>query len=190
MNNKFCLAVILLLTVLQIGCAHASDDREILERSVGKLILMHDYAFSYEDSLNPFADGPIAHEAAYIYEKEIKHLSEKSKVQYFWVLITHFGFFLSSEDRAIKVQILRDCGPAFFRKLEKYIKTEEEMQRDDGQLDRAKKVLRELKWYENSKEWKEIQLKGNYEDYIPAEPLVDSISKIYGLEPSEKSKEP
>lgn len=167
MSNKSCLALVLLLAMLHSGCVHASDDRTILERSIGKLILMSDSAYSYEYGENPFGDGPTGHEAVIIYETHIRNLPEKSKVDYFWALMWHFDLFLTSEGEIFRILILRDCGSAFLKKLERYIEKGEELQRDSGRLKKTKQFFLELKATQKSAWWKRLQSKGNYEDYIP-----------------------
>jgi len=151
MRNKFCLALVLLLIMLQNGYAFAADNREILERSIGKLILMSDSVYSYEHGDSPFGDSKTAHEAAVLYEKHIRHLPEKSRVDYFWALMWHFSFVFTSEFVLFADPILRDCGPAFLKKLEKYIEKEENIQRNERKLQIAKNFLRDLKVYQKAK---------------------------------------
>jgi len=162
MNRKVCLGMALFFVAFQSGCTYTESNNALLERSIGKLVLMSDSVHSYEHNFSSFGDLKTAHEAALIYEKHIRHLPRKSRVDYFWALMWHFDFFFTSEFPTFAPLILRDCGADFLKRLEDYIEREEDAQRNNFNLRNTKQVLLQLKRYQDSEEWKRLQSKKNF----------------------------
>ena len=86
MSNKMKIFIIFLMVALiQIPLEYSSSYDELLESSVGKLLLLHDKKHSDQVDLNSFGSAEVYKEFLEIYNREIKSLPKDYRINYFWV---------------------------------------------------------------------------------------------------------
>ncbi len=116
------------------------NSKEILERSIGELILVHNQLLSYEEGPMAFSIDYIYAEFHDIYQTEIKQLPLENRINFFWFAMWHLDF-----DGHVMMEfqklVYMDCGKEFIKKLEGYIKTETKLNHFKGRLYFTKKVL-------------------------------------------------
>jgi hypothetical protein len=141
MNTKaLCLIV---LFSLSISVCASSANRDILESSVGKILLSHDKMFRYASEDSGFNHVVLYDEFSNIYKENIQSLAIGERIEYFWFAMWHLNF-----DGHIMMQfqelLIKDCGNEFILKLKDYIDKESVLIRNKSRLKYSKKVLREL----------------------------------------------
>ena len=145
MSNKMKIFIIFLMVALiQIPLAYSSSYDELLESSVGKLLLLHDKKHSYQVDLNSFGSAEVYKEFLEIYNREIKSLPKDYRINYFWAGMWHFGFdgHYMSEFQEL---IMQDCGKEFIDRLQEYVNKEKKLKRYKSRLYLSEKVLEGLK---------------------------------------------
>lgn len=114
--------------------------QEKLNNSIGKLLILHDKKFSYQNDLNSLGSA----EVFMLFEKEfhqhIANLPLTYRIDYFWSSMWHLSFdgdYMSQFQQIVYF----DCGDEFILRLTKYIKIETELNRSKKRLYLSKKVL-------------------------------------------------
>lgn len=144
------LALVILLFSIPLS-AHADGkvnkqaEQEILERSLGKVILNADLHTRYEYSdTNPFGNAQAFVEFKKQYQKNIKNISVNLRVNYFWSALWHLGL-QGGQLSQFEELVAMDCLDEFIEKLEQYVKIETNMQRNKTRLHLSSIVLDDLK---------------------------------------------
>lgn len=131
--------IIISLSLTYSGIAFSVTNNETLEISIGKLVLLHDKLFSYENDSNPFG----AAEAFILFEQEytnnIKTLPVEYRIKYFWASMWHLDFDGEYMERFQQI-VYSDCGEAFLVKLNKYLSIESKLKRNTTRLYLTDKV--------------------------------------------------
>jgi hypothetical protein len=131
---------VIIILLSQCGIAIASpNEKTVLERTIGALLLSHDQKLSYQNGPVAFAVDRIYNEFFEAFITRIKGLPVEDRVSFFWFAMWHLTF-----DGHIMMQFEKlvegDCGDQFIARLEKYIATESKLKRNKGRLFLSKKV--------------------------------------------------
>lgn len=139
---------VILFALIQLFCvkAFAIDevDSNVIERSIGKLLISHDEKYSYQNDLNSFGSAKLFDEFYNIYEIEIKKLPKEERISFFWASMWHLDFGGHSMEQ-FQALVFDDCGGDYITRLEAYVAKESELKRDKSRLFLSEKVLLGLK---------------------------------------------
>lgn len=130
-----------LLNFFALWLCFAEDNSDrLINESLGKLLLLHDFKYSYQKDLNPFGGAEIYDEFVRQYDKKISKLPKKIQVDYLWSVMWHMDF-----DGHYMYQfqqlVMKDCGPEFIARLEGYIEKESKLNRNKTKFYLSKQVL-------------------------------------------------
>lgn len=135
------LLIVMFILLSQCGIAIASpQEKAVLERTIGELLLSYDQKSSYQNGPVGFAGQIISNEFFEAYNTKIKGMSVEDRVSFLWFAMSHLhfdGHLMMMFEKLVE----EDCGDQFIARLEKYIKIESELQRDKRLLHLSKKVL-------------------------------------------------
>ena len=141
--KNYIIVIVLLLSQWE-GVIASPSNTEIIERSIGKLLLSHDQKFSYQNDLNPFGSAILYDELVKLFNSDIKSLPKEERVNFLWSAMWHLSF-----DGHVMMQfqmlVAEDCGELFVSRLQKYIEIESELQRSKSRLYLSQKVLSGIK---------------------------------------------
>ena len=138
------LLVTLLFVLAHVGHVFASDDKFMVQNSVGKLVLFHDSKYSYQKDLNSLGSVEVFRELLKVYDKNIKNLPIPRRVDFFWSSMWHLELDGHSMVEFQKL-VMKDCGEAFMKRLQIYIDKESELKRNKLRLSLSRKVLLGMK---------------------------------------------
>lgn len=144
MKNILALLCGIIFSYNQPVFSESSNHMDILKKNIGELVLSHNKKFSYENDKNPFGGDIVFSEFKGIYQKNIKKLDERYRVNFFWFAMWHLDFDGHAMLEFQKL-IKKDCGNAFIEKLERYIKVESQLNRNKSRLFLSKKVFEGLR---------------------------------------------
>lgn len=134
------LAVILLPLLLCGFSGSSGNEAGIVERAIGRLVVLHDKSFSYENGDNPFGAAIVFEEFKSIYEGKISRLSTANRVDFLWAAMWHLDL-----DGHLMMQfqeiVVKDCAEDFIDRLEGYVEKESELGRHKDRLHYSVKVL-------------------------------------------------
>jgi len=140
-KTRLTIAVVL----LQAACALASaGSEEIVDRSIGALLISHDAMFRHDGGPAAFAGEKLYQQFRKAYEAEIKGLALEERFRFLWAAMWHLGFDGHAMEEFQEL-VLKDCGDLFIERLENYVKAESELQRDKSRLHLSQKVLAGMK---------------------------------------------
>ena len=136
----------LALFALQTACVSPSrSNEEVVDRSIGALLISHDRKFSHDGGPTAFAGEELYEEFQRVYESKIRPLPDAERLRFLWAAMWHLGFDGHPMEEFQRL-VLDDCGDIFVDRLERYVKAESELQRDKSRLHLSMKVLAGLKW--------------------------------------------
>lgn len=125
------------------------NNRDLLERSVGRLVLHGDIVYLHQNGFDGFRYSPylLFQEE---YENYIKILPAEDRVLFFWATLWHLrldGEYMESFiDLAYK-----DCGQIFIKKLEKFIDEEDSLAKQrTWRYELATKILYRMRQLQES----------------------------------------
>ncbi|WP_308366730.1 MULTISPECIES: hypothetical protein [unclassified Microbulbifer] len=127
------------------GEGKSPTEMSTLQSSIGKVILSADSYLRYDHSdTNPFGISQAFVIFKDEHQKNIKTLPVDQRVDYFWAGLWHLGLQGGYLTEFVELVSL-DCADEFIKKLERYVKMEEKLQRNRTRLAIAKTILNNLK---------------------------------------------
>lgn len=139
-----CLITYFVLCLL-FGCATQDKQHDdVLEISIGKLIILHDRQASYIEGDNPFGSAKAFLLFKEEYESTISKKSESLRSDYFWFSMWHLGFD-GDYMKQFQEIVYHDLGDHFINRLQMYVDKESEFNRSKRKLFLSRKVLHGLK---------------------------------------------
>lgn len=130
--------------IFQEGAHAAEPSRNIIEESIGYLVLSHSDKYSYKNDLNDFGAAILFDEFLKIYQTNIENLDLDKRIDFLWSAMWHLEFDGHYMEEFQKIVYL-DCGESFIKRLEVYIQNESKLKRNGSRLYLSKKVLAGLK---------------------------------------------
>ena len=143
---------VLTIAIFLIGCAPITKSQEHpIETNLGKLILMHEKAISYEKGPNLFGSGPVFGEFLQVYDEQIGSMATKDKVEFLWAAMWHLDFDGHYMEQFQQI-VMTDCPQEFKYKLGVFIEWESQKRSETPRLRKAAKVLRGLEILEERRQ--------------------------------------
>ncbi len=143
-NYLFFIFIIGLLPV----SAHSSESKFDIEKGMGQLIFLHDRLTSYEEGDNSLGVAEVFILFKKQYMKNIRHLSEEKRIDYFWSALWHLRFDGHYMGEFLDI-VHEDSGSAFLKKLDHFIEKERELDRSISRLEYAIRIRQAFKMIED-----------------------------------------
>lgn len=150
-NVKHLKKITFSVAVLLGGCASSSGHaNEVLDTSVGELIVLHDKQSSYSYGDNPFGSAKVFLRFEQLYKTKIINQSKSVRSDFFWAAMWHLRF---DGDYMGQFQSIAydDLGTDFIDRLQNYVDKESELKHSKDKLFLSNQVLTGLKQLKNIK---------------------------------------
>lgn len=140
MAMKYISLSIMLWVCTMPACASnlSSDIKSDIAKSVGRIILIHDKTWRYEDKLYVTGDFHVSKQIETEYTSNIAHLPVELRIQYFWSIMMHVNLDASFlEDFLLLIK--SDCGKEYIERLDVFLRKSKELQIDGPDQEKARK---------------------------------------------------